>query len=103
MPGAPRLSGEGRNPRRGRGGVALSTSRPARWPAAGVLAVVAAVAGLLVLPATPWQDDTLAENLIALVAPVLAAGCAWWRWARSTGRHRRAWTALAAGITCWAV
>jgi diguanylate cyclase (GGDEF)-like protein len=83
--------------------VAPSTSRPARWPAAGVLAAVVVVAGLLVLPGTPWQDDTLAENLIALVAPVLATACAWWRRAGSTGRHRRCWTALAAAVTCWAV
>jgi diguanylate cyclase (GGDEF)-like protein len=83
--------------------VAPSTSRAARWPAVGVLAAVVVVAVLLVLPGTPWQDDTLAENLIALVAPVLAAACAWWRRARSTGRHRRSWTALAAGVTCWAV
>jgi diguanylate cyclase (GGDEF)-like protein len=68
-----------------------------------VLAVVGLLVVALLLPGTPWEDDSLAENLIALGGPVLAAGCGWWRRSASSGRHRRAWTALAAALTCWAV
>ncbi|MCO1656367.1 GGDEF domain-containing protein [Pseudonocardia humida] len=77
-----------------------------RAPAAA-LVVVLAVTGLAVavlfLPERPGLDQALVANLSALVSSATAAGCGIWRAVHSAGRRRRAWSALGAALTCWAV
>ena len=77
-----------------------------RAPRAALLTVVAVVVltdVALLTPVPAGWDATLVTNSVAVVTPAVAAGCGWWRAARSTGRRRQAWTALAAAVTCWAV
>ncbi|MCO1653749.1 GGDEF domain-containing protein [Pseudonocardia humida] len=79
---------------------------PSRHSAPAIPAAVAVTAlavGALFLPDLPGLDQTLVANLVALVTSAMAAACGFWRASRSTGRRRHAWTALGAGLACWAV
>jgi diguanylate cyclase (GGDEF)-like protein len=77
--------------------------RPPAAAVAAVLVVTALMIGALFLPESLGWDRTLVGNLVALVMSTVAAVCAFWRAANSAGRHRRAWTALGAGIASWVV
>jgi diguanylate cyclase (GGDEF)-like protein len=80
---------------------------PARRASGPALLAVLTVTGLaalaLCLPGPPWLDQTLIANLSALASSAMAAGCGTWRAVHSAGRRRRAWTALSAALTCWAI
>jgi diguanylate cyclase (GGDEF)-like protein len=80
-----------------------ATARAPTAALVAVAAVTAAAVGVLLLPDPPGVDATLVANLVALVTAGTAAGCAGWRAVRSSGRHRHAWAALCAALTCWSV
>ena len=80
---------------------------PARRASGPALLAVLTVTGLtalaLCLPEPPRLDQRLIADLSALASSAMAAGCGAWRAVHSVGRRRRAWTALSAALTCWAI
>ena len=75
--------------------------RAGRRRRAAQVAVLAVIVLDVLLLLTGVVDTGSQEGfVVGLSAPLVAAGAAWWRAVRSTGRHRLAWVALALAFTC---